>query len=234
MATPLDPQYIDQIKGFEGYSPQAAWDYKQSSSGYGTKAQPGDENIPPDQLKAIHEQRFSSEIGNAAAAVDNLNPSRPPGTRAALISLTYNAGPGWMQSGLGSLVRSGDLQGAQQRFLEYNRAGGEVNPGLVKRRAAEAAWFGGGAPQPAMATNAPASPAAPPAATPQPAPIFAANPQSQAAPQQAAAPSYFAQMPAEQAAQMAPIFTAPRKAVDLSKLRAALQASGARPIFGKS
>ena len=28
--------------------------------------------------------------------------------------------------------------------------------------------------------------------------------------------------------------TAPRKAVDLSKLRAALQASGARPIFGKS
>lgn len=232
MATPLDPQYIDQIKGFEGYSPQAAWDYKQSSSGYGTKAQPGDENIPPDQLKAIHEQRFSSEIGNAAAAVDNLNPNLPPGARAALISLTYNAGPGWMQSGLGNMVRSGDLQGAQQRFLEYNKAGGEVNPGLVKRRAAEAAWFGGGTSQPVMATSAPAIPAAPPAATPQPAPIFAANPQSQAAPQQAEAPSYFAQMPAEQAIQAPPIFTAPRKAVDLSKLRAALQASGARPIFG--
>lgn len=92
----------------------------------------------------------------------------------------------------------------------------------------------GGASQPAMATNAPGSPAAAPAATPQPAPIFAANPQSQAAPQQAEAPSYFAQMPAEQAIQAPPIFTAPRKAVDLSKLRAALQASGARPIFGKS
>lgn len=92
----------------------------------------------------------------------------------------------------------------------------------------------GGAPQPVMATNAPVSPAAPPAATPQPAPIFAANPQSQAAPQRADAPSYFAQMPAEQAIQAPPIFTAPRKAVDLSKLRAALQASGARPIFGKS
>lgn len=92
----------------------------------------------------------------------------------------------------------------------------------------------GGAPQPVMAASAPASPAAPPAATPQPAPIFAANPQSQAAPQQADVPSYFAQMPAEQAIQAPPIFTAPRKAVDLSKLRAALQASGARPIFGKS
>lgn len=233
MATPLDPQYIDQIKGFEGYSPQAAWDYKQSSSGYGTKAQPGDENIPPDQLKAIHEQRFSSEIGNAAAAVDNLNPNLPPGARAALISLTYNAGPGWMQSGLGNMVRSGDLQGAQQRFLEYNKAGGEVNPGLVKRRAAEVAWFGGGAPQPVMATNAPASPAAAPVSTPQqPAPIFAAN-QPQAAPQQADSRSYFAQMPAEQAIQPAPIFTAPRKPVDLSKLRAALQAAGNRPIFGR-
>ncbi|MGE0056234.1 MAG: hypothetical protein AB7S74_18725 [Hyphomicrobium sp.] len=91
----------------------------------------------------------------------------------------------------------------------------------------------GAAPQLAMATNTPASPAAPPAATPQPAPIFAPS-QPQAVPQQAEAPSYFAQMPAEQAIQAPPIFTAPRKAVDLSKLRAALQASGARPIFGKS
>src|SRR5512136_2836883 len=97
---PLDQQYIDQIKNFEGYSPNAAWDYKQSSSGYGTKAQPGDENIPQDQLKAIHEQRFNDEIRQAAAHVDNVNPNLPPGARAALISLTYNAGPGWSKSGL--------------------------------------------------------------------------------------------------------------------------------------
>ena len=34
---PLDPQYADAIKGFEGYAPQAQWDYKQHSNGYGTK-----------------------------------------------------------------------------------------------------------------------------------------------------------------------------------------------------
>lgn len=53
-------------------------------------------------------------------------------------------------------------------------------------------------------------------------------------PQQQETASLWSQMPAEQVAQPQPIFTAPRKAVDLSKLRAALQASGARPIFGKS
>lgn len=238
MAAPLDPQYIDQIKGFEGYAPQAAWDYKQSSSGYGTKAQPGDENIPPDQLKAIHEQRFTDEIGKAAAAVDGLNPNLPAGARAALISLTYNAGPGWMQSGLGGMVRSGDLQGAQQRILEYNKAGGEVNPGLVKRRAAESAWFNSEpqakSPQPILQAAQVTTAAAPSASlqlAPQAAPIFAQAPE--AAPQQQAAPSYFSQMPAEQATAPQPIFYAPRRAPNIAQLRAALQASGSRPIFGK-
>lgn len=250
MAAPLDPQYIDEIKGFEGYSPAAAWDYKQSSSGYGTKAQPGDENLPPDQLKAVHEQRFSEEIGKAAAAVDSLNPNLPPGARAALISLTYNAGPGWMQSGLGGLVKSGDLQGAQQRILEYNKAGGKVLPGLVDRRAKEASWFDAGQPtQPQMATAsspifAPQQPAQKPASvspvaapsaplpiTPQAAPIFAAAPEP-APQQQASAGSYFGQIPAEQAIQAPPpIFAQQRKPVDISKLRAALQASGNRGIF---
>ncbi len=143
----LDPEYLDAIKKSEGYSPNAVWDYKQNSSGYGTKAQPGDEGIPQDQLAAVHEQRFQQEIAKAAAHVDSVNPNLPPGVKAALTSLTYNAGPGWSQSGLGEMVRAGDLQGAASRFLEYNKAGGEVNPGLVARRQKEAQWFGGGQPQ---------------------------------------------------------------------------------------
>jgi lysozyme len=237
MATPLDPQYIDQIKGFEGYSPNAAWDYKQSSSGYGTRAQPGDENLPPDQLKAIHEQRFTDEISKAASAVDAVNPNLPPGARAALISLTYNAGPGWAQSGLGDLVRSGDLQGAQQRLLEYNKAGGEVNPGLVKRRTAESAWFNGQA-APAPQQTAQASPAAPAMGLPQQRPPIFPQ-QAQAAPQQQAPPqgqggSFSGQMPAEQPMQAPPIFYAPRKAPSIQALQQALQASGNRgPFFGR-
>ena len=215
----LDPEYIDAIKGFEGYSPTASWDYKQNSSGYGTKAQPGDENIPPDQLKAVYEQRYQDELAKAAAHVDSVNPNLPPGAKAALTSLTYNAGPGWSQSGLGELVRNGDLQGAAARFLEYNKAGGEVNPGLVARRAKEAAWFGQGA-QTAQAS--PAAPAmAPPAMplnlAPQAPPIFA--PQAPQ-PQAQAAPAAF-QPPAP--IQAAPIFTPPRRQIDLSKLRAAFQ-----------
>ena len=243
----LDPQYVDAIKGFEGYSPNASWDYKQNSSGYGTKAQPGDENIPPDQLQAIHEQRFQDEITKAAAHVDSVNPDLPPGAKAALISLTYNAGPGWSKSGLGDLVRKGDLEGAQAKILEYNKAGGEVNPGLVARRQKEAAWFT------APDQNAPASPASPPSASPvapmplglAPAatpgmplslappnpPIFAQQPQ---APQmQAGSPGManaaFNQIPAQPA--MQPIFIPPRKPVDLSRLRAQLASNA--PIFPK-
>jgi lysozyme len=152
----LDQSFLDAIKGFEGYSAAPAWDYKQSSSGYGTKAQPGDESIPPDQLKGVHEQRFQDEIGKAAASVDAFNPNLPSGVRAALSSLTYNAGPGWQQSGLGEAVRAGDYDKAREIFLQYNKAGGEVNPGLVARRQKEAAWFSG-QPQPAQA-----APAAPP------------------------------------------------------------------------
>ena len=214
----LDPPFLDAIKGFEGYSPNAAWDYKQSSSGYGTKAQPGDENIPPDQLKAVHEQRYADEIAKAAAHVDSVNPNLPAGARAALVSLTYNAGPGWAQSGLGEMVRNGDLQGASQRFLEYNKAGGQVNPGLVARRQKEAAWFGSGQPQGAPLAP-PSAPSAPLSLAPQAPPIFAGQPEPQA-PQ---AGGIFGKMDIPQI-QSAPIFYAPKKQIDLSKLRAAFQA----------
>jgi lysozyme len=229
----LDPEYLDAIKGFEGYAPAASWDYKQYSSGYGTKAQPGDENIPPDQLKAVYEQRFQDEIAKAAAHVDSINPNLPPGVKAALTSLTYNAGPGWSQSGLGELVRSGDLQGAATRLQEYNKAGGEVNPVLVARRAKEASWFGGSAPaaQPQTASASPASPPSGPlqAIPQQAAPIFA-QAQPQAQPQQAqGGGSLFGQMPAEQAMQAPPIFYAPRRSPDLSKLRAAFS----QPVFSR-
>jgi lysozyme len=226
----LDPQYIDAIKGSEGYAPNASWDYKQYSSGYGTKAQPGDENIPADQRKQVYEQRFQDEVGKAANSVDSFAPNLPPGVRAALTSLTYNAGPGWQQSGLGEAVKSGDLDKAQQIFLQYNKAGGQTDPGLVARRQREAAWFTGApqAPNPqAPVQTAQASPAAPPSAPlnivpPTPAaPVFAA-PQPQAAPE-APAPA-FAQIPDMQAP---PIFYAPRKPMRLASIQGAFRA----PVF---
>lgn len=139
----ISPDLVDRLKKLEGYSEKPYVDFKQTSSGYGTKAQSGDENIPPDQLRAIHEQRLNTELGRAANIVDTFAPGLPKGTRDALISLTYNAGSAWTSSDLGSKIRAGDLEGAKQNFASYNQAGGEVNEGLVARRATELSWWGG-------------------------------------------------------------------------------------------
>ncbi|MBN8910862.1 MAG: hypothetical protein J0H65_02155, partial [Rhizobiales bacterium] len=39
-------------------------------------------------------------------------------------------------------MRRGDLDAAREIFQQYNKAGGEVLPGLVNRRAQEALWIG--------------------------------------------------------------------------------------------
>jgi lysozyme len=133
----LDPSLTAAVKGFEGFTPKAQWDYKQRSNGYGTKAQSRDEVI--DQPTA--EARLTSELGRAQSQVDEFAPGLPPGARKALTSLTYNAGPGWMKAGLGDAVKSGDLDKAQSLLLTYNKAGGQENPGLTARRQQEASWF---------------------------------------------------------------------------------------------
>lgn len=139
----VDPDLAERIKKIEGYWEKPYADFKQTSSGYGTKAQPGDENIPPEQRRAVYEQRLYSELGRAASVVDNFAPGIPKGTRDALISLTYNAGNSWTSSGLGTKIRAGDFEGAKSSFEQYNQAGGQVNAGLVGRRATELSWWGG-------------------------------------------------------------------------------------------
>jgi lysozyme len=139
---PLPQPYIDAIKGFEGFTPKAQWDYSQHSNGYGTRALYPGEVI--DQQEAT--DRLHRELGSAASQVDARYPDLPAGQRAALTSLTYNAGPGWMRSGLGAAVGAGDWDTAGRLFLGYNKAGGQVLPGLANRRAAEATWLSGAVP----------------------------------------------------------------------------------------
>ena len=148
---PLDPPFLDAIKKFEGYTPKASWDYKQHSIGYGTKARFPGETI--DQAEA--DRRFQQEIGSARGYVRGIGVPMQPGQEAALTSLTFNAGPGWINSGLGQAVRSGNWDEASRRFVQYNKAGGEVLPGLASRRNQEVAWLGGNVPA------APASPTSP-------------------------------------------------------------------------
>jgi len=62
----------------------------------------------------------------------------------ALVDFCFNAGPGnLLSSTLLHLVNRGEFEGATGQFGLWVHAGGRVIPGLVRRRAAEAALFAG-------------------------------------------------------------------------------------------
>jgi lysozyme len=151
----VDTRYLQSIKHFEGYADKARWDYAQHTNGYGTRALYAGEVIDKDEA----DRRFKAAIQKAEDFVDKFAPNLDDGSKAALTSLTYNAGTTWSSSGLGQAVSSGDLDKARSLFVQYNKAGGSVIDGLVKRRLEEAAWFGQGTAA-ATATATAMSPAA--------------------------------------------------------------------------
>jgi lysozyme len=65
-----------------------------------------------------------------------------PNQIAACTSLAYNIGANaFKASTVSRLIRFGDLKGAANAFLMWNKAGGRVIPGLTNRRQAERAVF---------------------------------------------------------------------------------------------
>lgn len=172
----LDAKFLDAIKRFEGFAAQARWDYAQHTNGYGTRARAPGEVID----RAEADRRFMAAVTEAAKLVDKVAPNLDEGARAALTSLTYNAGTAWTKGELGRAVTSGDLESAREIFLKYNKAGGEILEGLARRREAEAAWFdtsGAGGSAFALPWN-PAAPAAAVAAAAQSGTGQAVAPQS--------------------------------------------------------
>ena len=127
---------IDLVKGFEKFEPKAYNDYKQTSVGYGTKGKPG-EVLTEEQAS----ERLQSELfGHAkriedAAALKGITLNKNQFN--ALTSFDFNTG-----RGANLIERFGDdPQQLVSKMLEYNKAGGEVKGGLVKRRQIEAALF---------------------------------------------------------------------------------------------
>jgi lysozyme len=60
----------------------------------------------------------------------------------ALVSFAYNCGEGALaRSSILKCLNAGDREGAARGFALWNRGGGRVLPGLVRRRADEAAMF---------------------------------------------------------------------------------------------
>lgn len=130
--------YLDAIKSFEGFTRQAKWDYAQNSNGFGTQA------LYPNELidEAEAKRRFAAEIEQARMFVEKQAPGWDEGTKAALTSLTFNAGTRWTTSGLGDAVRNFDIDAVREKFLTYTKAGGQDLPGLVRRRLMEVTWIG--------------------------------------------------------------------------------------------
>ncbi len=104
----------------------------------GVKVKQGD-TCTPEEAKAYFKHdlaKFEKTVNESVTVPLNQNQFD------ALVSLTYNIGSGaFTNSTLLKLLNKGDYQGAAEQFLRWNKAGGKVMKGLVRRREAERALF---------------------------------------------------------------------------------------------
>lgn len=90
-----------------------------------------------DECRAMLRQAIESEYGAGVLAAVPALQARPHQLTAA-ISLAYNIGaPAFARSTVARRFRAGDWRGGCDAFLLWNRAGGRVVRGIVRRRAAE-------------------------------------------------------------------------------------------------
>ncbi len=91
-----------------------------------------------DELLKSDAQRVCEQVVANTAAAPELNQNQLD----ALVSFTYNVGIGnFKTSTLRSRVLAGDWVGAAAQFPRWNKSGGAVLPGLVRRRKLEADLF---------------------------------------------------------------------------------------------
>jgi lysozyme len=134
---------LDLIKSFEGLRlsaykcPADVW-----TIGYGTTAgvKPG-QNITKERAEELLREdvkRFEQQVMRLVKV------PLTQGQFDALTSFVYNLGAGNLSnSTLLRLLNAGDYAGAAAQFDRWNKAGGKVLAGLVRRRAAERALFEG-------------------------------------------------------------------------------------------
>ena len=135
------PSLVDFIKSFEQFSPMAHKDFKQISIGYGTKANSDDEG-PITEAEA--DARLKKSLAGASGYVSNFQKKNPKykwgqPQMDALSSFAYNGGNNWVDQ----VTEKGQRSNSEilKMMPEYNKAGGKVAGGLVRRRAAESALF---------------------------------------------------------------------------------------------
>ena len=137
---------IELIKDWEGLRTTAYQDsvgvwtigYGHTSMAGEPKVTPG-MRITPDQATAI----LANDLGKYESAVSSALKRTPTGNQfAAMVSLCFNVGPGnFLKSSVLTRFNAGDMQGAADAFLMWDKAGGKVLQGLVNRREAERKLF---------------------------------------------------------------------------------------------
>lgn len=134
----MDDSGINLIKKFEGFNTKAYGDYGQYSIGYGTRAKSPDEVITQEEA----DTRLRDETSLVSKYIQNtIKVPLTQNQHNALVSFGYNIGVG----GIGALaedINAGNHQRVAERMLTFNRAGGQVLPGLVKRRQLESQMYG--------------------------------------------------------------------------------------------
>lgn len=133
---------IDLIKSFEGLELKAYKDVVGVLTiGYGHTGSGFDANSTITEAEAeeiLKKDLQLFENGVNSAVTVNLNDNQ----FSALVSFSYNLGLGNLgKSTLLKLVNEGKFQEASEEFGKWTRAGGNILPGLVRRREAEKNLF---------------------------------------------------------------------------------------------
>lgn len=137
---------IDLIKSFEGYyskaylCPAKVW-----TIGYGTTVYPNGKKVKSGDIcnRETAQEWLTHEVEEKAKAVrDAVLVVMTQGQFDALVSFAYNVGIGaFKKSTLLKKLNAGNIQGAANEFMKWNKGGGKVLAGLVRRREAERKLF---------------------------------------------------------------------------------------------
>lgn len=147
-------EIVEMIQAIEGFQAIPYWDYAQWTVGFGTECPDEDleryraEGIPVAEAQALFAQHMGRHERAVDKFMDKYGLTLSQQQYDALISYTYNFGPASLSKDSYTIVQAissgatgNDLIYA---FSIYCMAGGEFQPGLMRRRLAEAnLWFTG-------------------------------------------------------------------------------------------
>ena len=147
---------LELIKSHEGFRARA---YRDASGvwtiGYGHTSMAGPPRVGPglEISEAEAEAILRRDVERFAAGVRRaLRRELDEAQFSALVSFAYNVGlANFGRSSVLRAVNAGDFEAVPRRLSLWVKAGGRTLPGLIRRRAAEAALFAAGSGRPAAA-----------------------------------------------------------------------------------